>query len=72
MNDFETLLNKDVFIKKDHTKWIRNLSKGQIQLLEQVYTLQVTDSKRKLIYKNNKLIGTVPYIINENKEIINK
>lgn len=27
----------------------------------------------KLIYnKNNKLIGTTPYIINENKEIINK
>jgi hypothetical protein len=67
MNDFETLLNKDVFIKKDHTKWIRNLSKGQIQLLEQVYTLKVTDSKRKLIYKNNKLIATKPYKMNTSK-----
>jgi hypothetical protein len=35
--------------------------------------LQVTDNKRKLIYnENNKLIRTEPYIINENKEIINK
>jgi hypothetical protein len=37
-----------------------------------MYTLQVTENKRKLIYENNKLIGTTPYIINENKEIINK
>jgi len=38
-----------------------------------MYTLQVTDNKRKLIYdNNNKLIGTTPYIINDNKEIINK
>jgi hypothetical protein len=50
---------------------MRNLSEGQIQLLEQVYTLKVTENKRRLIYKKGKLIGTVPYIINENKEILN-
>jgi len=51
---------------------MRNLSAGKITLLDSVYTLQVTDNKRKLIYnENNKLIGTVAYKINENKEIIN-
>ena len=40
--------------------------------MEQLYNLQVTDNKRKLIYNNDViLIGTSPYIINENKEIIN-
>jgi len=38
-----------------------------------MYTLQVTENKRKLIYnESGKLIRTTPYIINENKEIINK
>jgi hypothetical protein len=73
MKDFEQLLYKDVFIRKSHTKWMRSLSKGHIQLLESVYTLKVTDNKRKLIYdKNNKLIGSVPYIINSDKVILNK
>lgn len=70
---FEKLLVKDALIKKNQTKWFRNLSEGKINILEELYTLKVTDSKRKLIYdKNNKLIETEPYIINENKEIINK
>ena len=66
--DFEQLLYKDAFIKKSQTKWMRNLSDGQIKLLEEVYTLQVTDNKRQLIYnKNNKLIGTKAYKIDIGK-----
>lgn len=45
MKDFEFLLNKDALLQKQQTKWIRNLSKGHISLLEQVYTLKVTDNK---------------------------
>jgi hypothetical protein len=37
-----------------------------------MYTLKVTENKRRLIYQNGKLINTEPYIINENKEILNK
>ena len=71
--DFENLLNKDTFITKSQSKWTRDLSKSKINILEQLYSIKVTDNKRKLIYnKNNKLIGTTPYIINENKEVINK
>jgi hypothetical protein len=49
---------------------MRNFSEGQIKLLEQVYTLKVTDNKRELIYnKKGKLIGTKPYVINKSKFI---
>ena len=50
----------------------KNLSSGYISVKNELYTLKVTDNKRKLIYENNKLIGTVPFVINKNKEIINK
>jgi hypothetical protein len=45
---------------------------GFISVNNQVYSLKVTDNKRKLIYdENNKLILTLPFIINFNKEIVN-
>jgi hypothetical protein len=70
MDDFENLLYKDSIIEKIQTKWMRNLSEGHIKLLEQIYTLKVTDNKRDLIYdENNKLIGTKAYIINKDKDI---
>jgi hypothetical protein len=51
---------------------MRDLSLGKIKLLESVYTLKCTDNKRELIYdKNNKLINTKPYIINNKKDISN-
>jgi hypothetical protein len=35
---------------------------GKITILNQIYTLKVTENKRRLIYdKNNKLIGTEAY-----------
>jgi len=44
-SDFESLLFKDAFLQKSQSKWFRNLSEGQINILEQVYTLKVTDNK---------------------------
>jgi len=71
MNDFSKLLYKDAFITKSQTKWTRNLSEGHIKLLEQVYTLKMTDNKRQLIYdKNGKFIATRAYKINKDKIII--
>jgi len=47
---------------------MRKLSKGHIELLDSMYTLKVTDNKRRLIYdKNNKLVSTEAYKIYENK-----
>ena len=50
ISDFEYLLHKDTLLKKSQTKWFRNLEEGHIKILEQLYTLQVTDNKRELIY----------------------
>jgi DNA polymerase type B, organellar and viral len=72
-NDFKQLLFKESLLQKLQTKWIKNLEEGNISVIKQLYTLKVTNNKRKLVYdENDKLIGTVPYIINENKEILNK
>ena len=70
-NDFESLLYKDAFLEKNQTKWRKHIEIGNISVIDQLYTLKVTDNKRKLIYDNNKLIGSSSYIIN-NDEIINK
>jgi hypothetical protein len=52
------------------SKWFRKLSEAKINILEQVYTLKVTDNKRELIYdNNNKLIGTRTYKISNDKTV---
>ena len=66
-----SLLHKDNFLELEQEKWYKSLENANIEVLKQIYTLKVTDNKRKLIYKNNILIDTEPYIINEKKEIIN-
>nr|AWB36251.1 hypothetical protein [Lactarius sp. (in: basidiomycete fungi)] len=69
--DFETLLFKESFLEKMQIKWIKNLTDANIEIRNDLYTLQVTNNKRNLIYdEDNKLIDTSPYIINENKEIL--
>jgi hypothetical protein len=71
MNDFELLLFKESILKKTQNKLRKFLNKSHIEVLESVYTLQVTDSKRKLVYnENNKLIATDNYKITNEKIII--
>lgn len=62
----EDKLNK---IELTHQKWIRNYEKGEIKIKDQIYSLIPTDNKRALIIKNEILIGTMPYNINEVKEV---
>ena len=70
MNDFEKLLYKNSLLKKSQLKMRKYLNKSYIEVLEQVYTLQVTDNKRQLIYNvNNKLVATEAYKISETKTI---
>lgn len=72
LEDFKNLLFKNFLLKKSHSKWIRNLDKAKITILEQIYTIKLTENKRKLIFnKHNKLVGTKAYKINLNKKIIN-
>jgi len=37
-------------------KWRKDLSSRTIKLLEQIYTLRVTDNKRDLIYNSNNIL----------------
>ena len=68
--EFKSLLNKEKFIKKAQTKWMRNLSDANINLIEQVYTLKVTENKRVLIFNSKGLlVGTKAYKIGSNKDI---
>ena len=70
MENFEQLLYKNSLLKKSQLKLRKFLNKSHIELLEQVYTLQVTDNKRQLIYnENNKLIGTKSYKISSSKSL---
>jgi hypothetical protein len=66
----KSLLKIDSYLNLTHEKWFKSLSKGEITIKNQIYKLMPTSNKRKLIYKNNKLIDTKPFIINKNKEII--
>jgi len=68
-NDFKALLYKDNYLVKSQVKWFRHIDQGNISVIEQLYTLKVTDNKRKLIYKNNKLVGTKAYKIDSSKII---
>jgi hypothetical protein len=68
--DFEKLLIKDSFITKSQSKWFRSLSESKINILDQLYSIKVSNNKRRLIYnKNNKLIGTKAYKIDKSKDI---
>lgn len=64
------LLYKDKKLEINHNKWYKNISKGNITIKNEIYTLMVTHNKRKIIYDdNNKFIDTSPLFIQDNKII---
>jgi len=64
--ELETLLKKDAKLKIPSEKWYRDLSKGNIQVKQEIYNLAIYSTKRELIYNNEgKFINTKPFIINE-------
>jgi len=66
--DFETLINKDSKLIKTQDKWYKDISKGHIEVKNQLYTLQQTDNKRELLYNStNQLVGTKPYTLINNE-----
>ena len=71
LKNLKTLLKKNKSLELYHNTWWSDLQQGDITIRESLYSLKVTGNKRKLIYKNNKFIGTTPFIINENKDITN-
>jgi hypothetical protein len=70
-NELSTLLIKDNKIIIEQDKWFKDISKGNITIKNEIYTLMLTENKRKLIFDtNNKFIDTKPLILN-NDQIIN-
>jgi hypothetical protein len=65
--DLKSLLNKDNSLSLNQEKWFKDLSEGNISIKDQLYTLIPTENKRQLIYNNNKLIDTKPFIIKDDK-----
>jgi hypothetical protein len=51
-------------------KWYSDITNGRFYIKDEIYTLMVTDNKRKLLYDNeNKFYDTLPLKL-ENGEII--
>jgi DNA polymerase type B, organellar and viral len=64
IDSLKLLLNKDYKLAFNQNKWFKNISLANIKILEQTYTLQVTDNKRELIYRDNDiLVATKPIIL---------
>lgn len=67
----ESLLINNSKIDFTQNKWYRSLVDANISIKDQIYTLKVTGNKRQLVYVENKLVSTKPFIINEDKHISN-
>ena len=62
----KTLLKKGNSLQNPNEIWYKDISKGQIIVKDEIYTLSVTDNKRQLIYDgNNNFVDTKPIHINE-------
>lgn len=68
-NEIANIINKDDKLELKQEKWYVDLSAGRIITKEETYTLMATENKRRLVYENNKLVKTMPYIIKNDKLI---
>lgn len=68
--ELKALLYKDSKLEIKQEKWYKDISNGQFHIKEEIYTLMVTDNKRKLLYNtDNKFYDTMPLKL-ENGKII--
>ncbi|KAH7916880.1 hypothetical protein BV22DRAFT_1027292, partial [Leucogyrophana mollusca] len=59
----KSLLTKDKSLILNQSKWYRDIENGNIEIKDQIYRLIPTENKRELIYKDNLLVDTKPFII---------
>ena len=60
-NELLSLLKMNKKLEKPNQKWYKSLSKEQITIKDEIYTVSITENKRKLIFdKNNYFIDTKP------------
>lgn len=66
LDTLDKLLVEDSFKELSQNKWFRHLDKGNIEILNQIYTLKANGNKRRLVYNEDSiLIGTTPYHITD-------
>jgi hypothetical protein len=58
--ELKSLLYKDSKLEIKQEKWYSDISNGIFHIKDEIYTLMITDKKRKLIYDKNKFINTKP------------
>jgi len=64
-SDLKKLLKKGASLNLKQEKSFKCISKGYMSFIKQTYKLITTDFKRKLIYRNKKLVGTTPLILKD-------
>src|SRR6266849_5706050 len=67
--DFENKYLDNIIDHKEIGDYILVIYKNTIEL-EEVYKLQLTENKRNLIFRNNKLVATKAYNIDTNKKVL--
>lgn len=67
--ELKKLLNENSSLTLKHDKWFKNFEQGNISIQETVYSLKVTDNKRKVIHEKGNFVNTKPYIIDNCKTI---
>jgi len=70
-NDLKTLLLKGSKLEIKQDKWYSDISNGKFHIKDEIYTLMVTDNKRKLLYKreagDNIFYDTLPLTLENGK-----
>lgn len=68
--ELKQLLHKDSKLEIKQEKWYSDVANGKFHINDEIYTLMVTDSKRKLIYNDDNIFyDTLPLTL-KNGEII--
>jgi len=67
--DLKTLLLKDSKLEIKQEKWYKDISNGQFHIKDEIYTLIVTDNKRKLIYNSDNLFYDTAPLKLDNRNI---
>ncbi len=63
-NELLSLLKMNTKLEKPNQKWYKSLSKGQITIKDEIYTVSITENKRNLIFdENNYFIDTKPIVL---------
>jgi len=65
--ELKSLLTLDSKLELKQEKWMKSLEKGNITILDQIYTLVPTSNKRHLVYNKNRILEkTLPFNIEDN------